>query len=214
MIEMCVGGGDHTQRPTGGDWGKRDRVTLLIFDIEQIGNLTCSTLTVSIERAEGSRQRRFFGAALAPLVSSWSRDGWKWKDGWVGLSLFLHTSAAGGQGCAEATASQLPNSLSNLLVGFELQPSPFPPPLVAGFSAAVVDIQIGAALTLAPLQKKKKERWIGEWKWQHGNHIFTGIKSAVQNHKWNCNDKDLHDVFKPPKNSIALGKTWVAVMHS
>lgn len=125
---VCVGGGDHTQRPTGGDWGKRDRVTLLIFDIEQIGNLTCSSLTVSIERAEGSRQRRFFGAALAPLVSSWSRDGWKWKDGWVGLSLFLHTSAAGGQGCAEATASQLPNSLSNLLVGFELQPSPFPPP--------------------------------------------------------------------------------------
>lgn len=40
----------------------------------------------------------------------------------VALSLFLHTSAAGGQGCAEATASHLPNSLSNLLVGFELQP--------------------------------------------------------------------------------------------
>lgn len=53
------------------------------------------------------------------------------------LSLFLHTSAAGGQGCAEATASQLPNSLSNLLVGFELQPSRR---IVTGFSAAVVDI--------------------------------------------------------------------------
>lgn len=38
------------------------------------------------------------------------------------LTLFLHTSAAGGQGCAEATASQLPNSLSNLLVGFEAEP--------------------------------------------------------------------------------------------
>lgn len=40
----------------------------------------------------------------------------------MNVSLFLHTSAAGGQGCAEATASQLPNSLSKLLAGFETQP--------------------------------------------------------------------------------------------
>lgn len=46
------------------------------------------------------------------------------------LSLFLHTSAAGGQRCVEATASQLPNSLSNLLVGFELQ---HPPPPYRGW---------------------------------------------------------------------------------
>lgn len=52
-------------------------------------------------------------------------------------SLFLHTSAAGGQGCAEATASQLPNSLSNLLVGFEPQRSLR---IVTKFSAAVVDV--------------------------------------------------------------------------
>lgn len=52
-------------------------------------------------------------------------------------ALFLHTSAAGGQGCAEATASQLPNSLSNLLVGFEPQRSLR---IVTKFSAAVVDV--------------------------------------------------------------------------
>lgn len=84
------------------------------------------------------------------------------------LSVFLHTSAAGGQGCAQATASQLPNSLSNLLVGFELQP----PPYRYWILRAVVDIQIGAALTLAPLFKNG---WRGEWRWQHGNHIFSCI---------------------------------------
>lgn len=46
--------------------GMRDRVTLVvIFDIEQSGNLTCSILTVFIIGAGGNRQRRL-DAALPP----------------------------------------------------------------------------------------------------------------------------------------------------
>lgn len=39
--------------------GMRDRVTLLIFDIEQSGNLTCCMLTVFVIGTAGvKRQRR------------------------------------------------------------------------------------------------------------------------------------------------------------
>ena len=43
----------------------RDRVTLVIFDTEQSGNITCSMLTVFIIRTGGNRQKRL-DAALAP----------------------------------------------------------------------------------------------------------------------------------------------------
>ena len=45
-----------------GSWGMRDRVTVLIFDIEQSGKRTCGMLTVYIIGAAGNRQKRI-GAA-------------------------------------------------------------------------------------------------------------------------------------------------------
>lgn len=55
--------------------------------------------------------------------------------------MLLHTSAAGGQGRMEAAASQLPNSLNNLLASSELQPSLY---IAVGAAAKV---HIAAALS-------------------------------------------------------------------